>query len=417
MAGNQLGKTLAGGFETAMHATGIYPDDWKGYRFDRPIVGWVCGETGEVVRDTVQKVLVGRPGQLGTGSIPKDAIVECVSARGIPDLLDTIKVKHVSGGTSIIGLKAYAAGREKFQGETLDYVWFDEEPAADIYTEGLTRTNVGAKPVWMTFTPLKGVSTIVKRFLHEKSDDRFKVVMTIDDVQHYSGDEKKKIIASYPAHELEARTKGIPVLGSGRIFPVSEATIACKHQDFPPHWPRIGGMDFGWDHPFAAVEVIWDRDSDTVYITKTYRLREASPVLHAAALKAWGRELPWAWPRDGRRETLEGAGVPLMEQYRAQGLNMLLDNAQFEDGGVSVEAGLMDMLTRMQTGRFKVLEHLNDWFEEYRLYHRKDGKVVKEGDDLMAATRYAIMMLRHASTKAAYDKFRRKIEYPKVVVT
>jgi phage terminase large subunit-like protein len=415
MAGNQLGKTLAGGFETAMHATGLYPDSWDGYRFDGPTVGWVCGETGEVVRDTVQKVLVGRPGQLGTGSIPKDAIVECVSARGIPDLLDTIKVKHVSGGVSIIGLKAYAAGREKFQGETLDYVWFDEEPAADIYTEGLTRTNVGAKPVWMTFTPLKGVSTIVKRFLHEKSDDRFKVVMTIDDVQHYSESEKKKIIASYPAHELEARTKGIPVLGSGRIFPVSEATIACKHQEFPPHWPRIGGMDFGWDHPFAAVEVVWDRDTDTVYVSKTYRLREASPVLHAAALKAWGRELPWAWPRDGRRETLEGAGVPLMEQYRAQGLIMLLDHAQFEDGGVSVEAGLMDMLTRMQTGRFKVLEHLNDWFEEYRLYHRKDGKVVKEGDDLMAATRYAIMMLRHASTKAAYDKFRRPIAYPKTV--
>src|SRR6185312_7020534 len=135
----------------------------------------------------------------------KDAIIEPVSARGIPDLLDSIKVQHVSGGTSIIGLKTYAAGREKFQGETLDCVWFDEDPPPDIYTEGLTRTNVGAKPVWMTFTPLKGVSTVVKRFLHEKSDDRFKVVMTIDDVGHYTAEERKRIIASYPAHELEAR--------------------------------------------------------------------------------------------------------------------------------------------------------------------------------------------------------------------
>ena len=81
MAGNQLGKTLAGGFEAAMHATGRYPDDWKGKRFDKPTVGWACGVTGEVVRDTVQKVLVGRPGQEGTGAIPKDAIVELVSAR------------------------------------------------------------------------------------------------------------------------------------------------------------------------------------------------------------------------------------------------------------------------------------------------------------------------------------------------
>src|SRR5262245_23779021 len=220
MAGNQLGKTLAGGFETAMHATGRYPDDWRGKRFDKPTVGWACGVTGEVVRDTVQKILVGRTGQEGTGAIPKDAIVELVSARGIPELLDTIRVKHVSGGTSLIGLKTYASGREKFQGETQDFVQLDEEPPAAIYSEALTRTNVGASPVWMTFTPLMGVSTVVKRFLHEQSPDRHKTIMTIDDVQHYSEEQKKTIIASYPAHEAEARLKGIPVLGSGRVFPV-----------------------------------------------------------------------------------------------------------------------------------------------------------------------------------------------------
>ena len=66
---------------------------------------------------------------------------------------------------------------------------------------------------------------------------------------------------------------------------------------------------------------------------------------------------------------------------------------------MGVEAGLMEMLGRMQTGRFKVFAHLNDWFEEFRLYHRKDGKVVKEFDDLMSATRYALMMLRYANTE------------------
>jgi terminase large subunit-like protein len=117
MAGNQLGKTLAGGFEAAMYATGRYPDWWQGERFDRSTVGWCCGVTGEVVRDTVQKVLVGRPGQIGTGSIPKDAIGELVTARGITDLLDVIKVRYESGGTSLIMLKSYLSGREKFQGE------------------------------------------------------------------------------------------------------------------------------------------------------------------------------------------------------------------------------------------------------------------------------------------------------------
>src|SRR5262249_61183296 len=132
-------------------------------------------------------------------------------------------------------------------------------------TEGLTRTNVGANPVWMTFTPLQGVSTVVKRFLHEKSDDRHKTIMTIDDVEHYSADEKKTIIASYPPHEAEARVKGIPVLGSGRAFPVAEETLAIDQRDFPPHWPGIGGMDFGWDHPSAAAAFGWGRARGVSY--------------------------------------------------------------------------------------------------------------------------------------------------------
>jgi Terminase RNaseH-like domain len=175
-------------------------------------------------------------------------------------------------------------------------------------------------------------------------------------------------------------------------------------------------MDFGWDHPFAAIELYWDRDADVVYVAKTYRARETTPINHAAALRSWGKDLHWAWPRDGRRETLEGAGIALATQYREQDLDMLHEHSQFEDGSVSVEAGLMDMLGRMQSGRFKVFGHLNDWWEEFRLYHRKDGKVVKEGDDLMAATRYALMMLRYARTKRDHDSFRRKIEYPKLVV-
>jgi phage terminase large subunit-like protein len=395
LAANQSGKTLAGGMETAMHATGRYPDYWRGKRFDRPTVGWIAGTTGETVRDTVQRILVGRPGELGTGAIPKDAILEMVSARGIPD---SIKVRHVSGGVSVIGLKSYQRGRESFQGETLDYIHLDEEPPIDIYTECLTRTNVRQGPVWITVTPLLGMSEVVTRFLMEQSPDRHLVTMTIDEVGHYSAEEKAKIIASYPAHEREARTKGVPSMGSGRIFPIAEELITCERREIPKHWPRIGGCDFGWTHAFAAVELAWDRDADVVYVTKTYRVKEATPVVHCGALRSWGLWLPWAWPRDGRRETLEGAGIALAKQYEAQGLNMLFQHAQFEDKSVSVEAGLLDMLTRMEGGKFKVFAELKDWFEEFRLYHRKDGRVHKEHDDLMSATRYAVMMLRFAET-------------------
>jgi hypothetical protein len=87
--------------EAAMHATGIYPSWWKGRRFEEPIIGWVCGQTNEQVRDVAQRVLVGRPGSLGTGALPKESILEPVSGRGISDLLDNVRVQHVSGGVSV----------------------------------------------------------------------------------------------------------------------------------------------------------------------------------------------------------------------------------------------------------------------------------------------------------------------------
>jgi phage terminase large subunit-like protein len=400
MAANQIGKTVAGGSEAALHATGRYPEWWKGKVFNEPTVAWVGAPTALTVRDNPQRILLGRVGQHGTGTIPKDAIREIIPARGVADLQDTIIVKWGGGGDvqaadSVIGLKSYEQGREKWQGETLHWLWYDEEPPADIYTEGLTRTNVKHGPVWLTFTPLLGASEVVRRFILDKSPDRHVTQMTIHEAEHFTPEQREQIIAQYPVHERDARTKGIPILGSGRIFPVAEEAITCEPIDIPNHWYRIGAMDFGWDHPFAAVELAWDADQDVVYVVKAHRLREATPVIHAGAIRAWG-PLPWAWPRDGRRETLEGAGIALAEQYTAQGLNMLHEHAKFQDGSVSVEAGLMDMLTRMETGRFKVFAPLLDWFEEFRLFHRKDGKVVKEGDDLLAATRYGIMMLRYA---------------------
>lgn len=399
MAGNQLGKTVSGAAEMAIHLTGRYPEWWQGRRFNKPIAAWASGVTGESVRDTTQRLLMGRPGQFGTGFIPAECIVgEPKKAIGTPDLLDSVTVKHESGGESRLYFKRYEQGREKWQGETLDIVWFDEEPPMDIYTEGLTRTNATGGMAYMTFTPLLGMSEVVMRFLNTDSPDRAVVKMTIDDVTHYTDEEKRRIIDSYPPHEREARAKGIPILGSGRIFPVEEDAIKIAPFQIPAHWPRINGIDFGWDHPTAAVHCAWDRDSDCWYVVKAHRMREATPIIHAATIKPWGDWVPTAWPHDGLQHD-KGSGDQLAMQYANAGLLMLKERATFEDGSNGVEAGLMDMLQRMQTGRFKVFANLDDWFQEFRLYHRKDGKVVKEMDDLMSATRYALMMKRKAKVR------------------
>lgn len=189
----------------------------------------------------------------------------------------------------------------------------------------------------------------------------------------------------------------MPMLGSGRVFPVAEEAIREEAFAIPAYWPRVCGVDFGWDHPFAAVWLAWDRDADVVHVTDCHRSREETPVLHAAAINVRGAWIPVAWPHDGLASE-KGTGETLAAQYRKAGVKMLPQQASFPDAGNSVEAGLMDMLQRMQTGRFKVAAHLGDWWEEFRLYHRKDGRIVKEQDDLMSATRYGVMMLRYART-------------------
>lgn len=411
MAGNQLGKTWSAGFETAMHLTGRYPDWWQGRCFHKPVMAWAAGVTGEVTRDTAQRVLVGRFNALGTGAIHRDSIKSKTMKRGVADAIDTVVVTHggggdVQAGESLIGFKSYDQGREKFQGETLDVVWLDEEPDEDIYTEALTRTNATGGMVYMTFTPLKGMTGTVKRFLLDKPAGSSVTIMTIDDAEHYTAEQRAAIIASYPAHEREARTKGIPTLGSGRIFPVTDEAISVEPFEIPAHWVQICGIDFGWDHPSAAARLAWDRDNDVIYVTSAHRQKEQTPLMFAATVKPWGSWLPWAWPHDGLQHD-KGSGQALRDQYAEQGLQMLEDKATHPPaegekegtGGNGVEAALMEMLDRMQSGRWKVFSHLSDWFEEFRMYHRKDGKIVKLDDDVLSASRYAYMMRRFAINK------------------
>ena len=222
--------------------------------------------------------------------------------------------------------------------------------------------------------------------------------MTIYDVGHYTEAERDRIISSYPEHEREARAKGIPTMGSGRVFPIAEEKIKVDPFALPNHFAQINGMDFGWDHPFAAVNLAWDRDADCIYVTREYREARATPIIHSAAIRPWGGWIPNAWPHDGYQHD-KGSGLQLADQYRAQGLKMLEEHATHAEGGFGIEAGITEMLTRMQTGRLKVFSTCVQWFEEFRLYHRLEGLIVKERDDLMSATRVGVMMLRFAETQ------------------
>jgi phage terminase large subunit-like protein len=177
MMANRVGKTFGlGGFETSYHLTGDYPHWWDGRRFERPIKAWAAGKTNETTRDIVQATLLGaisfegsRKLVDGTGIIPGDRLGldagQLTWKQGVSDLVDTIKIKHVSGGWSELGLKSYQQGRGSFEGTARHVIWLDEEPKSDIYEECLTRTATTQGIILLTFTPLEGLSQVVMEFM------------------------------------------------------------------------------------------------------------------------------------------------------------------------------------------------------------------------------------------------------------
>jgi hypothetical protein len=205
------------------------------------------------------------------------------------------------------------------------------------------------------------------------------------------------------------RSKGIPVFGSGPVFTVADDQLVVEPFEIPDYWPMIAGIDFGWDHPTAVVWFRWDRDSDTVYLVDTYRQRIATAAIHASAINA--RETcPVAWPHDGMQHD-KGSGVGLADSYRQAGVMMLpshftnpLAIGEKGTGNYKVEPGINALHECMQQGRFKVFSTNREWFEEYRMYHREEGKIHALDDDLMSATRYAFQSLRYAEAPSKYNK-------------
>jgi phage terminase large subunit-like protein len=167
MAANRVGKTWGvGGYETALHLTGRYPEWWPGRRFDHPIEAWAAGDTSETTRDIVQASLLGGKDQLGTGLIPLEDIVGDPSRRaGVSDAFDTATIQHTSGGISLIGFKSYDQGRKKFQGTAKHLVWLDEEPPSDVFDEAMMRTMTTDGLMLCTFTPLEGMTEIAMRYM------------------------------------------------------------------------------------------------------------------------------------------------------------------------------------------------------------------------------------------------------------
>jgi len=417
LGGNGVGKTQCAGIEMVYHLTGDYPEWWPGYRFNRPIKALAAGDTKETVRDIIQMKLMGPEGEHGTGLIPASRIGKVVVRQNGNGAIDFVKVKHCSGKWSTLYFKSYDQGRKTFQGQERDFIWLDEECDMDIYQECVQRFRGSTADgrLLLTFTPLNGVTDVVKMFVPQfagaaddeeglprkqaggdnHSANRAYVFCSWDDIPHMSERERERKLENTMAYEREARTKGIPTVGRGRIFTVEEDFFLVAPFRIPVHWPKIYGADFGFGSKAAGAGTgvvwgAWDQENDVLYIYDEYFRAEAAPAVHATAIMARGEWIPGVGDYAGR--DLEGRKT--LDIYRELGLDLI--NAEKQ-----VYAGLVLMSQLFEEGRLRVFSTCQKWLQEYRLYSLDDkNQVIKKRDHLMDATRYLVMAdRRRAKTK------------------
>lgn len=424
MAANRSGKSVSGALEAAYHLTGLYPDWWTGRRFDRPVNLWACGQTGQTTRDTVQKELLGPITAVGTGMIPKDLILGMSSRPGVPKGVDTARVRHVSGGTSVLGFKSFDQDIKAFMGTAMDVVWWDEECPADIYGEMSTRLMTTNGIIYGTFTPLHGLTPLIINFsktadylagarrllalaskeTKEEEEEKqwdvqankknYRAVIQAgwDDAPWLTQESKERMYKTTLPHMIEARSKGVPSLGSGAVYPVPIEQIVVPPFKIPDYYRRMYALDVGWNKTAALLCAI-DPDTDTIYITHEYYVGDVRPEIHGLSLKTWGDWIPGVIdPASRGRSPTDGN--KLMSIYKADiGLNIRAANNE-------VQTGLAWTYERLSLGKIKVFSTCINFFEEYMLYRRDmDGRIIKENDHLMDCMRYIINNLQVATTK------------------
>lgn len=390
MAANRIGKSGAGAYEVAAHATGLYPEWWHGRRFNHPVDIWATGTTSETTRDIIQTWLLGDPKELGNwfGSMIPAHLVTGFSRRthGLANSLESVSVQHVSGGISQIGFKTYEQGRTSFEGTAKHVIWDDEEPPEGIYAEQLMRTMTTKGITLITFTPLQGMSDVVTSFIEPKADAReFKTYVQAGwkHVPHLDANETRALMATMPPHQVKARSTGEPTLGSGAIYPINEEDIVTPTREVPRTWPRGYGLDIGWNRT-AAIFAARDPGSLVWELYDAHYRSQGEPASHVAAIKARGEWMHGCIdPASLGANQLDGRVA--MEVYQDLGLHLT-------PAVNAVEAGLTTVWNLLITGRLRVQAHLHDWLTEFRRYHRNEkGVIVKKNDHLMDATRYLVM--------------------------
>lgn len=418
ISANQTGKSTAASFALTCHLTGIYPEDWPGVKFLKPINAIAAGISwNPQIRKGIQEKLLGPDGMWGTGMIPKDLIVKKTAAPGIAGAVSSIQVQHVSGGVSVVNLLSYEQGVRAFQGMVIDVVWLDEEPPNDIYSECVTRTVTTGGIVMFSFTPQLGLTPLLTNLYKDadllcdaeplpvqalligeaedstifgqKDGEKYVAIVQVaqDDVPWIPKEEIERLYRITEPHLRDARRYGRVSIGEGTVFPIDLDSLIVEPFEIPKHWKRTYGLDVGFDHATVAEFIAHDEETDTVYVYYEHYSKQKEPLFHAEAIKRLGTWMV------GSIDYAANKGGPagedsLRKHYTKHGLKLVNANK-------SVDGGIWMIWERMVTGKFKVFKTCRHLLQEIPIYRRDDkGKIIKKHDDAIDSVRYALMGLK-----------------------
>ena len=420
MAANRSGKTLSAGYHTACDLTGDYPDWWKGFKQTHAPYALAMGVDNEQLKTVVQTELFGNLDEnkkFSGGWIHPDEILRVEWSGQITGLARRITIKS-KFGKSVITLRAYSASKTgtatlSFAGSNIDLIWIDECPPDELVGQLVTRTTMGnygkGGRIRYTMTPELGATQLVTSFLEDIQEGQHLVgPVAWSECPHITPERQKQILSGIPEHEQEMRSKGIPFFGSGLVYPVAENRISIPDFKIPPYYRLIRAMDLGINHPTAVVWLAHSPEDDVIYLVKTYAVKGENAATHAQAANTMWNFTQVVFPHDVDT-TEKGSGKTIRSFYNEAGLTRTLDFKNM-DGSISVEPGIFQLNERMRDGRFKVFDSCIEFWREKRLYHRKEGKLVKENDDVLDAARYGSVMIGRYGVPMD-RKYRRK---PKV---
>ncbi|MDE6586642.1 MAG: terminase family protein [Clostridia bacterium] len=415
--GNRSGKTECGAVECLWIARGVHP-----YRKNRKdVFGWVVSLSQQVQRDVAQAKILSY--------LPKSWIADITMLSGRKDnpaggVIDQIKIRNVFGGISTIGFKSCDQGREKFQGSSLDFVWFDEEPPKDIYEECVMRVMDRRGDIFGTMTPLKGKTFIYGEIFMNvrKNPEIWHEFMTWEDNPYLSKKEAKLLESALDGSALDARKYGRFSAGAGLVYPEFDESIhVIPPFAIPREWQETISIDPGLNNPLSAHWYCVDWDGN-IYVVAEHFAAGKDVDFHADAIKEISRKLGWKTDARGRVAALIDSAAnqrtlasskSVAELFCERGI---LVNTRVDKDVFAGIARIKAFLKKDNgEGNLYIFSNCVNMIDEFKRYYWADGDTpVKRDDHCMDELRYFIMTRPRPAVKneeersAVYeDKLRR----------